>query len=50
MFELYKQEFMAFYRFGDLFLMERIPEKRWIDFIIGNFEDSGKSLSKELVM
>ncbi len=50
MLELFKQESRAFYRFGDLFLMERIPEKHWIGFIIGNFEDSGKSISKELVM
>ena len=50
MLELFKQESRAFYRFGDLFLMEKIPEKHWISFITGSFESSGKSISKELVM
>lgn len=49
MLELFKQESRAFYRFGDLFLMDKIPEKHWIRFIIGNFEKSGKSISSELV-
>jgi len=49
MLELFKQESRAFYRFGDLFLMEKIPEKHWIGFIMGAFENSGKSVSKDLV-
>lgn len=49
MLELFKQESRAFYRFGDLFLMDKIPEKHWISFITGNFKISGKSISNELV-
>jgi hypothetical protein len=49
MLELFKQESRAFYRFGDLFMMERIPEKHWIGFIMDSFENSGVSISKELV-
>ena len=49
MLELFKQESRAFYRFGDLFMMEKIPEKHWIGFIMGSFEKSGKSISKEMV-
>jgi hypothetical protein len=49
MLELFKEESRAFYRFGDLFLMEKIPEKHWIDFIIQSFEKTGKNISLELV-
>ena len=48
MLELFKQESRSFYRFGDLFMMEKIPEKHWIGFIIGNFENSRRSLSKRV--
>jgi len=49
MMELFKKESRAFYRFGDLFLLEKIPEKHWVNFIIKSFENSGKTISKELV-
>ena len=49
MLELFKQESRAFYRFGDLFMMEKIPEKHWIGFIMDHFENSGRSISKDLV-
>ena len=50
MLELFKQESRAFFRFGDLFMLERIPENHWIDFIISSFNNSDKSISKELIM
>ena len=49
MLELFKQESRAFYRFGDLFMMEKIPEKHWISFIQASFKNSGKSISKSLI-
>ncbi len=49
MLELFKEESRAFYRFGDLFLMEKIPEKHWIEYIIQNFTKTGKTISMELV-
>lgn len=49
MLELFKQESRAFYRFGDLFLMEKIPENHWNEYIIKSFAKSGKSISMELV-
>jgi hypothetical protein len=49
MLELFKQESRAFYRFGDLMLLEKIPEKHWISFIVKSFENSGKRISKDLV-
>jgi hypothetical protein len=49
MLELFKQESRAFYRFGDLFMMEKIPEKHWISFIQASFKNSGKSIPKSLI-
>lgn len=49
MLELFKEESRAFYRFGDLFLLEKIPENHWIDYIIQSFGKTGKNISKELV-
>jgi hypothetical protein len=45
----YKTESRALYRFGDLFLMEKIPEKHWLGFIEQSFKDTGKSISRELI-
>jgi AAA+ ATPase superfamily predicted ATPase len=54
MLELFKQESRAFYRFGDLFLLEKIPEKHWIRHILQQFKRTGKNipaqLAKELIM
>jgi hypothetical protein len=47
MLELFKQESRAFYRFGDLFLMDKIPEKHWLDFIVKSFRNTGKDISIE---
>jgi len=49
MLELFKTESRAFYRFGDLFLLEKIPEKHWIKYIQTSFRNSGKNISKDLV-
>ena len=44
-----EQESRAFYRFGDLFMMDKIPEKHWLDFIVKSFKNTGKDISNELV-
>ncbi len=49
MLELFKQESRAFYRFGDLFLLDKIPEEHWIKFITSSFKKTGKGISEELV-
>ncbi len=49
MLELFKKESGAFYGFGDLFMMEKIPEKHWINFIMKSFENTGKGISADLV-
>jgi len=50
MLELFKRESRAFYRFGDLFLLEKIPEKNWIDFVIRSFTNTGKRISRDMVI
>ena len=49
MLELFKNESRAFYRFGDLFMLEKIPQEHWLDFIIASFTDKGKQISEEQV-
>jgi uncharacterized protein len=49
MLELFKNESRAFYRFGDLFIMDKIPEKHWVEFITKSFRSTGKKISKEQV-
>lgn len=50
MLELFKKESRAFFRFGDLFLLEKIPEKHWIDFVIRSFTNTGKRISRDMVV
>lgn len=49
MLELFKNESRAFYRFGDLFIMDKIPEKHWVNFITKSFKKTGKLISEEQV-
>lgn len=37
-----------FYRFGDLFYLEKIPRSDWVSFIVSRFKTTGKSISEEL--
>lgn len=47
--ELFNKEFRALYRFGDLFLLDKIPEKHWIKFIKQSFTKSNKKIEENLV-
>lgn len=49
MLELFKNESRAFYRFGDLFVMDRIPEKHWVKFITKSFKKTGKLIHEDQV-
>jgi len=49
MLEIFNTESRAFYRFGDLFFLEKIPKKHWIDFIQTGFKSTGKNINKNLV-
>jgi len=48
MLEMFEKDSGAFYRFGDLLILEKIAEKHWINFISKNFENTGKSISRDL--
>jgi hypothetical protein len=48
MYELFKEESRAFYRFGDLFHLEKIDTSHWIKFIIKAFEKTGRQIPKPL--
>ena len=37
-----------FYRFGDLFYLEKIPRSDWATFIVSRFQATGKHISEEL--
>jgi hypothetical protein len=50
MLELFKNESRAFYRFGDLFIMDKIPEKHWVKFITESFKKTGKLISEDQIM
>jgi len=50
MLELFKQESRAFYRFGDLFLLEKIPGNHWIHFIKHRFKNAGKNITTEMII
>ena len=49
MMEIFKEESRAFYRFGDLFLLEKIPEDHWVKFIKDSFKKTGKEISKMII-
>jgi len=49
MLELFNTESRAFYRFGDLFLLDKISQEHWIEYIQHGFEKTGKTIEKELI-
>lgn len=36
-----------FYKFGDIMLLDKIPETEWVPFICAKFKKTGKQISKE---
>ena len=49
MLEIFKKESRAFYRFGDLFILDKIPVSHWKKFIQRSFEKSNKNISDEII-
>lgn len=45
--DIFSNPSQPFYKFGDLMLLDKIPEKEWIVFLCKRFEDTGKILSPE---
>lgn len=45
--DIFNNSSNPFYRFGDIFLLQKIKQEKWIPFIIKGFESTGKKISKE---
>jgi len=48
MYALFSKQSMPFYKFGDVFFMQKIPVEYWIPYIQQRFEETGKSISADL--
>lgn len=42
--EIFNNPSKPFYRFGDIMLLQKIASKKWIDFIVKNFDKTGKKI------
>lgn len=45
---MFQNHSYPFYRFGDLFYLDKISESDWIEYIQGRFKTTGKEISGEL--
>lgn len=45
--ELFSKQSMPFYKFGDVFFLQKINTNDWISFICERFESTGKKISQE---
>ncbi|MDR0566723.1 MAG: ATP-binding protein [Prevotellaceae bacterium] len=46
--EIFNKQNRAFYRFGDVMMLDKIATEHWIPFIVGKFEQTGKSITPAL--
>ena len=46
--EIFNNPSKPFYRFGDIMMLNKIPRKNWITFIVNGFKKTGKSISAEM--
>lgn len=46
--QMFQSQSCPFYRFGDLFYLDKIGEDDWVAYICQRFESTGKHISKEL--
>jgi uncharacterized protein len=45
--ELFSKQSMPFYKFGDVFFLQKISTNDWISFICERFESTGKKITKD---
>lgn len=50
MLEIFKQEARAFYRFGDLFMLEKIDGSHWIRHITQSFKKANKNIPEPCIL
>ena len=48
MYTLFSSQSMPFYKFGDVYFLQKIPMDYWISFIQQRFDETGKSISSDL--
>ena len=48
MYTLFSKQNMPFYKFGDIFFLQKISEDYWIPYIQQRFEETGKSITAKL--
>lgn len=48
MMAIFESEKMPFYKFGDIFYLEKIKEQHWLPYIQKQFADTHKSMSEDL--
>ncbi len=46
--QMFQNHSYPFYRFGDLFYLDKISEEDWVKYICGRFKVTGKHISEEL--
>lgn len=46
--KMFQKRSNPFYRFGDIFYLDKISREDWVSFILERFTQSGKTVSKEL--
>jgi ethanolamine utilization protein EutP (predicted NTPase) len=44
--DIFSNESMPFYRFGDIMFLQKIDNKKWGEFIKKRFEDTGKKITQ----
>jgi len=47
---IFEKQSMPFYRFGDVFYLQKIEVKHWLRFIQNSFKKTGKKISKKLTL
>ena len=45
---LFSKQSMPFYKFGDIYFLQKIPVEYWIPFIQQRFDETGKSISSDI--
>lgn len=45
--DIFNNSSNPFYRFGDIFLLQKIKKEKWVSFIMKGFESTGKKIDKE---
>ena len=49
MIDIFNNPLKPFYRFGDIMLLQKITEKKWITFLLKSYQRSGKTADEKTV-